>query len=507
MVDSDDNQAVKKGFSSLTKCWNCNHQIPNTDWCENCGMPINQEIKEKILSRETSKDSIKCFRCGGTTSSDICGVCGSPLSRKGIDILKRAIQDEIIDTTPSEPDFIYILSPKDRLLRRIDIPFITLESVVKEHFKVISAELTNYGPEVVINRPTDLSLYDAFADKLLEISSNLRVTYRKLKSSDESVNPVILRFFYWEEIDLSKRFNLKNIQWQLIFFLVSFACIMITGWLYYREIYRLLEISHNILIDMSIFSLSLLAIYLCHEIAHLLMERKKKIKLSLPYFIPLVPTSGFLSYFMLGSAGGIIRVVNPVRKRDDLFDLYFIGPIIGLVISVGFFIGGSTLPLIVDKSTLSTETLDLIASREKFDPFLLLGWFLNWFTSAAKIAPPFDSVSQVQFLHPLSYAGLIGIIVNGLNYLPAYLLDGGTIFRSLFNERLTRIVSFISALLILLNYNTWTLGIVAMFIPFNQYQTSITNEVVKAHWSKYLLWALAVLLGLCCLPIQTFLYW
>ncbi len=495
-----------KSQESRRTCWNCGSKIQNDEWCETCKAPLTNESKSEVMNREHSEESIKCWRCKGTTSGDICGICGSPLTKDGIKITAETVLPQIMSEIDSDYNFIFVLSPRDKQMKKIPMKFSVLEDLVGNYFQIVNSVNTNIGPEIVIEVPEKNDVYDKFEQNNILIENNLRTIIRKSISSASSEKLVILRFFYWIPEVETDRFSFVKNRWKIILFALTLVSLYLTGWLYYREIYKLVTIAGNLHVNSLIFTGTLIGILITHELGHLLMQRVKKIKLSLPYFLPLPPAPGLLSYFLLGSAGTIVRVIDPVRKRDDLFDLYFMGPIFGLVLSIALYLVGIAFPYIIDKSTLTSEVLTSIEVFQDLDPYLFFGRFLDWIGTSTGISPAFDPELQVLFLHPLTYAALVGIILNGLNYLPGSLLDGGFMFRSLFSERVSRIFSFLSALLVMLNYNTWTFGILIMFIPRTLYQTPATNQAIPVHWSKYVLVVLALGIAICSLPLTIFFF-
>ncbi|MEA2070573.1 MAG: hypothetical protein U9O98_04710 [Asgard group archaeon] len=489
-------------------CWNCGAKISDKDWCEVCGVPLDSAIKKKILSRTKPLESEKCWRCGGTTSGNICGICGSPLTLKGVEELHKEFQKEKDET--QELPFILLLSPKDRQIVKIDIRYSQIWNLVEEYFQIIQSTITAYGPEFLIRKPitnaNDNAMYDEFEKSSLLRGNNIRVMFRKIKSSGQSQNLIAMRFFYWEYVDSAARFQFQRLRWKILLLLLTLVTIFTTGWLYIRDVFTLVDINAPIFGTSLLFSIPLLALLLLHELIHLFIQWRKGIILSLPFFIPIPPIPGFLSYLMLGSAGGFLRVINPVRKRDDLFDLFFYPPLFGLLLSAGLFLLGLHFSYIRDQAVIPAESLTEIEQLQSLSPYLLLGSFLEWFANKVGISPPFDPATQIRFIHPLAYAGYVGIILNGLNFLPGSILDGGFLFRSLFNDTLTRIFSFITSIILLFNYNTWALGILTMFVPLSFFHTPITNEVISPHWSRYVLEALALCLAICCIPFPKFLF-
>ena len=490
--------------SDASRCWNCKAELKEEDWCEKCKAPIKKEIKTIVTERLEPLQSGKCWRCKGTTSGDICGICGSPLTQKGLEIISEAIRPEARFEREEEEKFIFILSPRDRQLVKVSAKFSEIEGIVAKHFTIVSSVLTNYGPEIIIFKPDDEHIFDAFEKEELLANNSIKTLFRKVKSTTENVNAVAMRFFYWPSTDFTKPFQFKKIRWKLLFLALSIITVILTGWLYVKDLFNFLSVQRNMFLDVFIFSIVVIGIMIIHELGHFVVQKKKKISLSLPYFIPIPPTPGFLSFFLLGTAGGFVRVLDPINRRNDLFDLYFFGPISGLIVSIPLILLGLAFPIIVDQSTLSADQLENIALYQVSNPVTLIGLFLEWIARATNISPAFDPGTQVLFMHPLTIGATIGLVLNGINFLPGSILDGGFMIRSLFGDAVTRILSFVSSIILMLNFNTWTLGVLVMFMPLSVYQSPITNEAINVHWSKYLLEAIAIFLAICCIPKPPF---
>ncbi len=497
---------LSRPAKAQTKCWNCNANLKENDWCDVCRAPIKESVKQEVLSRNISANAIKCWRCGGTTSGNICGVCGSPLTAEGIRSLAEDVKQSTDLLSEKEQEFLFILSPKDRKLIRIAMKFTDLEATIAKYFTIRRSALTNFGPEMIIKRPAKSNLYDKFEQEKLIVEKNLRVLYKGIKIPSNEEDLVAIRFFYWKPLEEVNRFNFKNIRWKLLALALTITTIILAGWFYTREVFDLFSIEKSMAVDVIIFTCALLGISVMHELAHFVVQRVKKITLSLPYFLPIPPIPGFMSYFLLGAAGGFIRVLNPVHKRNDLFDLYFYGPLVGVVTSIVLLLVGLSSPYIAEISDLSQTALDRITEIQQFDPVMLILMFFNWFGSVTNLAPTINLETQVSFIHPLTYAAIVGLILNGLNYLPGSMLDGGFMFRSLFGERLTRVFSFATSLFLMFNFTTWGLGVLTMFVPRNLFQTPVTNEALRPHWSRYILGTFAISIAIVCFPLPSFLF-
>ena len=165
------------------------------------------------------------------------------------------------------------------------------------------------------------------------------------------------------------------------------------------------------------FALAFLAVLLGHEMGHYLIARRHGVAVSLPYFIPFPP------YFsIVGTLGAFIRIRSPVMRRAVLFDIGIAGPIASFLLS---------LPLLLVGLRLS-ESVHFV--EPGIYPFIVhflgepirIGSSLVLQLAAALSVPGFEPGSAV-ILHPLAFAGWLGIFVTALNLIPLAQLDGGHI--------------------------------------------------------------------------------
>lgn len=175
------------------------------------------------------------------------------------------------------------------------------------------------------------------------------------------------------------------------------------------------------------FSASLLAILVCHEMGHFVAARIHRVEASWPWFIP-VP-------FALGTMGAVIRMRGRIRSRNALIDIGAAGPLAGAVVAI---------PVLVYGISLSTIG-ELGAPPNFFFGNLSLLSIAEWLVGGA---PPFTGAGAVMepqpllyvaikklvfgvgptqdvFVHPVAYAGVIGLFITALNLVPIGQLDGG----------------------------------------------------------------------------------
>jgi len=164
------------------------------------------------------------------------------------------------------------------------------------------------------------------------------------------------------------------------------------------------------------FSLPLMAILLFHELGHYLTARRNQVDSSLPYFIP----APYPSVFIIGTFGAFIRMKSPPRSRRVMFDVGAAGPWAGTLLAIPAVIIGLKLSEIAP--------LDKGAGGLELGNSILFWTLSRWVLGL-------DPNSVTVNLHPIAFAGWIGLFVTALNLLPVGQLDGGHVVYALFGRR------------------------------------------------------------------------
>ena len=167
------------------------------------------------------------------------------------------------------------------------------------------------------------------------------------------------------------------------------------------------------------YSGGLIIMLLSHEMGHFITAKRYRVPVTLPYFIP-IPLPPF------GTMGAVIKMGGYIPNRRALFDIGVAGPLTGMILIVPAVFFGLKMSSVVDVTTLGDSTISLGDSLL----FRLL--------ARAALGPLPEGKDII--LHPLAFAGWVGLLVTALNLLPIGQLDGGHVIYALFRKR-SKIIS------------------------------------------------------------------
>ena len=193
------------------------------------------------------------------------------------------------------------------------------------------------------------------------------------------------------------------------------------------------------------YSIPLLITLLCHEFGHFLQARRWRVVASWPYFIPMTPP--------LGTMGAVISMRGHMGNRRALFDIGISGPLAGLVPALAFSIIGlrwSTIGPVLP-----------IAAGESLGTPLLFQWLGDLILGPT---PPGHDI----FLHPMAYAGWVGIFITALNLIPIGQLDGGHVLYALLRRKahIVAQILLIGALVAMMVTNNWNWLLMILLLLF-----------------------------------------
>ncbi len=172
------------------------------------------------------------------------------------------------------------------------------------------------------------------------------------------------------------------------------------------------------------FTVAIMAVLGSHEAGHYIVARRHGMRTSLPYFIPF-PS-------LIGTMGAVIKHRGPIPNRKALFDVGISGPLVGLIVSIVVTIIGLLQPPVAQASEGFQIQLGIPPLFEFITRFL-----------------PFDPGTPI---HPIAFAGWIGMLITALNLIPSGQLDGGHVLRSMVGEKASYVSTALPFLLIGLGF-------------------------------------------------------
>jgi membrane-associated protease RseP (regulator of RpoE activity) len=217
------------------------------------------------------------------------------------------------------------------------------------------------------------------------------------------------------------------------------------------------------------FSIPFLGILTVHEFGHYFAAQHHRIKVSLPYYIPL--WLGFIGGPSIGTMGAFIRIREHIGSKLKYFDVGIAGPLAGFIVAVFvLWYGFQTLPetdyifeihpeyeifgenfeeklvgldTVVLKSSLNPERdgydvlPDTIRINDpnrlsiQFGDNILMNVGRRYFAPSDRYVP-----SSSELMHyPWLLAGFLALFFTALNLLPIGQLDGGHVIFGLFGPK------------------------------------------------------------------------
>lgn len=165
-----------------------------------------------------------------------------------------------------------------------------------------------------------------------------------------------------------------------------------------------------------IYAVSLFSILAAHEFGHYFAGVKNGVRTTLPLFIPAPP-----GFFLFGTFGAMIVMKDSIPDRRVLMEIGAAGPIAGFIVAVPTLIIGLFLS-------------DVIAPTGErglaFGSSIIMIIFSKIILGVTPLSPDFN-IS----LHPIAYAGWVGLFITAINLFPIGQLDGGHVLYALLGEK------------------------------------------------------------------------
>jgi len=210
------------------------------------------------------------------------------------------------------------------------------------------------------------------------------------------------------------------------------------------------------------FSGSIMLMLGAHELGHKIAAWRNGVAATMPYFIP-APT-------ILGTFGAFIRIKTPIPTKEALVEIGASGPILGFAVSFAIAIVGLMLP-----GPQVGIPLPLVPLAFSLLQFIMLG-----------------RIPSMLRLHPLAFAGWVGMFVTMLNLMPADQLDGGHVARGLLDRErhfwLTRLLglSLVATGLFLPELPLWIWGLIILMFSGGRHVGALDDVSELSRRQKFL---------------------
>lgn len=267
----------------------------------------------------------------------------------------------------------------------------------------------------------------------------------------------------------------SNIMVNWILFFATIATTFVTGYLLSPDVI-------NPFVGGASFTIAMLAVLGTHEMGHKITANKKGIDATPPYFIPGLPP--------LGTLGAVIMQKSLPPNRDALFDVGADGPIAGFIIAT--IVSAVGLTMLVPSPLVPAGTIGT--------PLL---WILLELGLQNLNMIPQPPIGGMLLLHPFAFAGWVGIVVTMLNLLPAGMLDGGHVLRSIAGEKLRFALTALSVFYLVI-LKVYLMAILVLFISMYKHPGPL-DDVSSLSTSRKLLTVFLIVIFILCTPPSLYL--
>ncbi|KPV64452.1 MAG: Peptidase family M50 [Candidatus Bathyarchaeota archaeon BA1] len=227
------------------------------------------------------------------------------------------------------------------------------------------------------------------------------------------------------------------------------------------------------------FASAIMTILVVHEVSHKLATHIHGIRATAPYFIPGPPMP-----YGVGTFGAVIQQRSLPPNKDALFDLGFGGPFAGFIMTMIITIIGIQL-----SPTVSRPPPGMV------DPPMPI--LFRLLVEAFATIPP----GHYLLLHPIAFAGCIGMLVTMLNLVPVGMLDGGHAARGVLGETPRNVLSFFSILLLLV-LGHYLMAVLALLLSLQRHPGPLDDVSELTTGRKLATLVLVLIFVLCIVPIR-----
>jgi membrane-associated protease RseP (regulator of RpoE activity) len=199
----------------------------------------------------------------------------------------------------------------------------------------------------------------------------------------------------------------------------------------------------------------LMLILVCHEMGHFLQSHRYGVYATYPYFIPF-PS-------LIGTMGAVIFMEPRMGNRRALFDIGITGPLAGLVPTL--------LCCYIGIKFSQIEPMHSVRGAAISAP-IIMGIMTEL---VGKHIPP----GFVLNIHPIAFAGWVGLLITSLNLFPIGQLDGGHVLYALLRKKahfVARFILYAAAALVIFSGLWMWLPMLALIFYFGPKHPPTAND-------------------------------
>ncbi|MCS7140138.1 MAG: site-2 protease family protein [Candidatus Nezhaarchaeota archaeon] len=274
--------------------------------------------------------------------------------------------------------------------------------------------------------------------------------------------------------------------WNILLFLVTITTVTFAGYLFTSSgLYEVLDPSFPLYRNLHLLAYvaSIFFVLGAHELGHKFACFYHKVKSTPPYFIPGPPEIG-------GSLGAVMIQETPILNRDQLFDLGLFGPLLGFTASIIVTLLGLSLSYVVPHDVAATMLEQGQISVLPTEPLLFT---LIRDSVALYLKVPAD---QGILLHPIAFAGWVGMLITFLNTLPVGQLDGGHVTRALFGSSKHAKISLVAVVIMLIT-GFIVMAMISLLIFFRGHPGPLDDVSPPSRSRRVTFFLLPLICGLC----------
>lgn len=234
-----------------------------------------------------------------------------------------------------------------------------------------------------------------------------------------------------------------------------------------------------------LYTACLLGILGVHELGHLALSRKHRIKTTWPYFIPGLPVIGIPTF------GALIMARGLMINRKMTFDIAVAGPIAGLAVTVAVGLYGAWAAPVIDEQTYLMLYESQQLTEWQFGEPLLMKASMALFGKG--------DGGQV-LMTPVLFAAWVGFFLTFANLMPAGQLDGGHMARTVLGRRALRVLTYASAgVLVLMNF--WFVALFVLFMSGRNSGVALMDDITRISRARKAVYAGVMASAVLCAPI------